>query len=253
MEYFIVIAIIALLTIALVFFNTERKIEEKSSFTTKQLMYVVTMSALAIVVGIFEIPFGISGVKFDLSEVVILLTYLLIGFKGTSLVIIFRSLVRFVLPAKTGAEAEIIIKFIGELIAVFASFLIVSAFILTKKILKEKQKPLLVAVPATNKPTSLKMYIVGTTLMTTFLLVGVTIFHLLFTMPIYMSVVINPNPAGKIYLFITPFLKDPFYSDTIKTILLFIIAEFAVLNIVKGILSSIVFLVVKPRIENIVK
>lgn len=253
MEYFIVIAIIALLLIAIVFFNTNKKTHVKENLTTRQLMYIVTMSALAIVVGVFEIPLGLTGVKFDLSEVVILITYLLIGFKGTSITILFRSIIRFLLPAKTGAEAEIIIKIIGEVIAMVASFLVIGGFALAKSLLKEKQKPLLIAVPTTNKKTSLKMYILGTTLSTLFLLVGTTVFHVLFTMPIFMTVVINPNPSGKIYFFVAPFLKDPFYGDTIKTLLIFIITEFALLNIVKGLVSTLLFLVIKPRIENIVK
>lgn|SRR5690554_3505585 len=253
MEYFIIFALIMLLVAALVYFQTKSDYREsKVAFTTRQLMYVVSMAALSIVIGIFEIPIGITGVKFDFSEIIILISYLLLGFKGSSLVIIFRSLIRFVLPAKTGAEAEIIIKFIGEIIAILASFLLISAYVITKKIFKKKEHPLLIAVPTESKLPSMKFYIVYTLLSIVLLLVGTTIFHVLFTMPIYTSV-FAPSSSGKIHIFITSFLADPNYNDNLNSILIFIMANFAVLNIVKAAFSAIIFLTVKPRIEKVVK
>lgn len=236
MELFLIGAIIFFLVLFLIYFQTPGEYKEsKAAFTTKQLMYVVTMSALSIVIGVLEIPIGVTGVKFDFSEIIILISYLLLGFKGSSLVIIFRSLIRFVMPAKTGAEAEIMIKLIGEVIAILASLLLILAYIVTKKIFKNKEKPLLIAVPTESKLPNISVYIVYTILSVVFLLVGTTIFHLVATIPIYSKIFGLEHLLG------------------LKAGITFIIANFAILNIVKAGFSAIIFLTIKPRIEKVVK
>lgn len=247
----IALLVVLIVIVSAVFVNLfvrEKKDKQITyKMTTKQLMYVVTLSTLAVVVGFLEIPIGLTGLKFDFSEVIILLSYLLLGFKGTSLVIIFRSVVRFILPAKTSAEAEIMIKFIGEVIAIIASFLITSTYVLSKKIFKIQEKPLLIAVPTEVKKPTLKFQIVNAILSSVILTVGITIFHVLFTMPIYTSYLFN---KGKYHLIIFTYLKDPNYGDSLINVLKYIIVSFGLLNIIKGVLSSVIFLILKPRIEE---
>src|SRR5690554_7976785 len=145
----IILAVLGIFLMGVVWYLIKREKKTipttNSAMTTKQMMYVVTLSTLAIVVGFFEIPIGVTGLKFDFSEIIILLSYLVICFKGTSTVIILRSIVRFFLRAKTGAEAEIIIKLLGDFIAVIASFLIVFSYQITKK----------EAITAINSPNNL--------------------------------------------------------------------------------------------------
>ena len=257
MEYFIIISIIVLTTFLLVGIKSNKSdsiSNSKESLTTRQMMYVVTMSSLAIVVGVFEIPIGPTGLKFDFSEVVILITFLMLGFKGTSFVIILRSLVRFVLPAKTGAEAHFMIKLLGEVIAVVASFLILYSYILTNKLLKVKERPLLEDYDLEHEKPKVKTFVISAVLSALILTVGITIFHILFTMPIFTSIYANPDPnISKVHYFITTFLKDPNYSDSLVDIIRNIIIGFGLLNVVKGVLSPIIFLLIKPRIEKAVK
>ena len=249
----IILAVLGIFLIGVVWYLIKREKNTpvtNSAMSTKQMMYVVTLSTLAIVVGFFEIPIGITGLKFDFSEIVILLSYLMLGFKNTSIIIVLRSVVRFVLPAKTGAEAEIIIKFLGEVIAVLASFLLVFSYQITKKIFRKNEKPLLLAIPTEVKEPSVKFHIINAVLSALLLTVGITIFHILFTVPIYTSYLFN---QGKHHFFITTYLADPNYNDSFMGIIKYVIVTFGLMNVIKGALSSIFFLILKPRIENAVK
>lgn len=249
----IILAVLGIFLIGVVWYLIKREKKTpvtQSAMTTKQLMYVVTLSTLAIVVGFFEIPIGITGLKFDFSEIIILLTYLVIGFKGTSTVIILRSLVRFFLPAKTGAEAEIVIKLIGEIIAVIASFLIVFSYQITKMIFRKKEQPLLIAVPTEVKEPTILFHIINAFLSAIILTTGMTIFHILFTWPIYTSYF---GGTEYMHYFITSFLKDPLVTDNLWNVFIAVIVGFGLLNVVKGAISSVLFLILKPRVENAVK
>lgn len=221
--------------------------KKRVKMTTRELMYVVTFSTLAIVVGFFEIPIGPTGLKFDFSEVVVLITFILLGWRGTSFVIILRSFVRFFLPAKTAAEGEIIIKLIGEVIAILASYLIILSYVITKKLFRKKEKPLLVAVPTNIKKVNFHFHLVNSIISIIILTGVITLFHILFTMPIYTSFL---WPQGdKKHYFITSFLKDNDYNETFKSVLLFVITSFGLLNVMKALITSILFLIFKPKIE----
>lgn len=220
----------------------------KNKMTTKEMMYVVAFSSLAIVVGIFEIPIGYIGVKLDFSEVIILLSFLILGFKKTTLVIILRSVIRFILPPLSASQTSVdpIWKLLGEFIAVIASLLLVWSLIIVKKITKEKQPPLLYAVPTTENNVKLKTFILLPTISAILLTLGMTIFHTVITMPMSIS--------GYTHLNIFSFLKDPQYSSqhSLKTIMVSIIVGFGLVNVIKGVISPLVYLIIKPRIEKIV-
>ena len=249
----ITLAVLGVFLIGVVWFLIKREKRTQitqSTMTTKQMMYVVTLSTLAIVVGFFEIPIGVTGLKFDFSEIVILLSFLMLGFKSTSVIILLRSVVRFVLPAKTGAEAEIIIKLLGEVIAMLASFLLVFSYQITKKIFRKNEKPLLLAIPTEVKEPSIAIHIVNAVLSALLLTIGITIFHILFTVPIYTSYLFN---QGKHHFFITTYLSDPNYNDSLIGVIKYVIIMFGLMNVIKGALSSVLFLILKPRVENAVK
>jgi|GEM_PF-3157822 len=249
----IILAVLGVFLIGVVWFLIKREKRTQitqSTMTTKQMMYVVTLSTLAIVVGFFEIPIGVTGLKFDFSEIVILLSFLMLGFKSTSVIILLRSVVRFVLPAKTGAEAEIIIKLLGEVIAMLASFLLVFSYQITKKIFRKNEKPLLLAIPTEVKEPSIAIHIVNAVLSALLLTIGITIFHILFTVPIYTSYLFN---QGKHHFFITTYLSDPNYNDSLIGVIKYVIIMFGLMNVIKGALSSVLFLILKPRVENAVK
>lgn len=245
MQYFLIIAIIALLGQLLVFNNTTSDLK-KETMTTKQMMYVVNMSVIAIVVGFFEVPIGFIGVKLDFSEVVILISILMLGYKNASLVIILRSLVRFFLPSKTAMEADYIWKFLGEVIAILASYLIILSYYITTVIFKKKQKPLIYALPTNVKKTSISEFITCSLLSSIILTIGMTVFHTIITMPMFMS--------GYSHLTIFSLLSDPKYSsESVLSIVKTIIIMFGLVNVIKGIISPALFLIIKPKIESVVK
>lgn len=220
----------------------------KSKMTLKEMMYIVVFSALAIIVGIFEIPIAYIGVKLDFSEVIILTSFLVLGFKKTVLVIIFRSLVRYFLPplSATQTAADPIWKLLGEIIAVLASLIITTAAVIAKKITKDKQPPLLYAVPVNDKKINLKTFIILPVLTALLLTATMVVFHTIITMPMSIS--------GYSHLTIFTFLKDPNYNEihSVKSLIVAIIVGFGLVNVIKGVVSPLIYLLIKPRIEKIV-
>ncbi|MDY0276898.1 MAG: hypothetical protein RBQ97_02300 [Acholeplasma sp.] len=245
MRIFVIIALIALLGAAPFLFTKNKPILETKKMSTRQMMYIVTFSALAIVIGFFEIPIGFIGVKLDLSEVIILMAFLVLGFKNASYVIVLRSLVRMILPSKTAMETDMLWKALGEVIAILASYLIIFSYFLTKKVLKIKEKPLMIAVPTEKGNIDLKVFVVASIITPILLTLGMTVFHTLITMPMYLS--------GNEHFFITSLLNDSKYVDNnILSIIKTIIVMFGLVNVIKGIISPIVFLMIKPQIEKII-
>ncbi|WP_162140085.1 hypothetical protein [Haploplasma axanthum] len=252
MNKFTIIVIIALLGMAIVLIDNKLSGKKqvvlngtKATMTTKQMMYIVVFGALATVVGFFEIPIGFIGVKLDLSEVIILIAFYVIGFKNVSYVIVLRSIIRILLPSKTAAESDIFWKLLGEVIAIFASYLIITSYIVTKKICRVNEKPLIYAVPTEHKKIKRILYILGPILSALLLTIGMTIFHTIVTMPLYLS--------GNQHLTIFSLLRDPNYANqNILTIIKTILTMFGLVNVIKGVFSPLIFLTVKPQIEKII-
>lgn len=116
---------------------TNTPIKTNHSTAKKELIQVVfgaMLAALAIIVGYVEIvwpPFPF--LKIDFSEVIILASLVLIGFKRTIGVIIIRSFVRGLLsPNRT----DIPFPFFGETIAAIASIALIVFFLFISKLLK---------------------------------------------------------------------------------------------------------------------
>lgn len=215
--------------------NSSKKIN--SSMTIKQMMYIVVLSALAIIIGYFELPIFISGAKIDLSEVIIITSIYIIGFKHTLFVIFLRSLVRFfiVTPGTTGLEADIIFKLYGESIAIVASLFVMLSYFIVKKIINNKCKPLIYEVPTSNVKVSLTEFILLPVVTTVILSVGMTVFHYFITVPVYGEML------G---------ISADFNAITIiKTILVL----FGLINLFKGIISPIIYLIIKPKISDMIK
>lgn len=232
----------------------KRTIVKNNKMTTKIMMYVVIFSALAVVLGFFQIPLGTLGGKLDLSEVVILAAFLILGFKYTFLIIILRSAIRFILPAVGAIEASNPLwKLLGEGIAIIATLLIILSFVIFKKITKMKQKPLILECNINIKKIKIKHHVINALLTALILTTGMTIFHTIFTMPMAYSGIFNGD-FSNFHFTIFSFIKDPLYNqdNSVKLIITAIILEFGIMNVVKGVLTSIIFLLVKPKLENIV-
>ncbi len=214
----------------------------------KKMLYVVSLSAVSIVLGLVEITWPIPGASFlklDFSEVAILVSLLVLGNRETLIVIVIRSLARRMFNGFT------LDGIVGEMIAVFASLSILMAYNLARRFLGQKEKPLLYEVSVNGNKIHLKEFIVFTS--TVALLLTVILFALNFfiTTPIYYTL---PNPyvpvlsiSGKMHFIVFTFIPDsPFTYFEYFWALFTIYIPF---NLTKGILVSIVFLFLKPRLK----
>ena len=74
----------------------------KKNWQVKDMLYIVTLAAISIVLGLIEIPWpfippplaGVPFLKLDFSEIAILVSLILIGADNTFLVIILRTVSR---------------------------------------------------------------------------------------------------------------------------------------------------------------
>src|SRR5690554_5266772 len=100
---------------------TNTPIKTKNSVGNKELIRIVfaaILAALAILVGYIEIVWPIAPhLKLDFSEVIVLASLVLIGFKHTIGVIVVRSVVRWLITGRT----DVPFPFFGESIAIIAS------------------------------------------------------------------------------------------------------------------------------------
>ena len=133
----------------------------------KKMLYVVSLAAVSIVLGFIEIPWPIlTGpfapfVKLDLSEIAILCLYVL-GTKESFLVVLVRTLARRLYKGFAFDDL------VGELLAMTASFALITAYHLIKRILGQKDKPLIYEVSVNGNKIKLKEWIVTLLMTTTF-------------------------------------------------------------------------------------
>ncbi len=226
----------------------------------KNMLYIVSLSAIAIVVGFIEIPWPlVPWLKLDFSEVVILVSVLILGVKKTFIVILLRSAARF--PITLGGFFGLPGALIGEGIAILASVVIVLAYILAKKLLKIDEHPLVYEVDIDNKST-VKHFFVITIVITTALTIVLFSVNFFITTPMFFSL-LGFTESGAFHPTVFTFIPDAtgfasregglaiddvFYGNWGGYILFSIIA-YVPFNIVKGILVSIVFLLIKPRMK----
>jgi riboflavin transporter len=233
----------------------------KNHLRIKKLTYSVSLAAVAIIFGIIEIPTLLPFLKLDLSELAILIAFVFLGFKHTLGIIITRSIVRrFFL-------SFILSEIVGEFVAILASLTIVLAFYLAMKLMKRSLPPLIEEVPIAIPKYDFKETVIGTTLITSLLIVFMIILNFFVTTPLYISVLSfeNLKILDNVHLTVFTFLKDPglldfqdaipflkvfdvsSYGGFLKTIILF----YTPLNVSKGVLTSIIFFIIKPRLQRL--
>ncbi|MDI6452273.1 ECF transporter S component [Peloplasma aerotolerans] len=214
----------------------------------KKMLYIVSLAAVSIVLGLVEITWPIPGASFlklDFSEVAILVSLLVLGNKETVVVVLIRSFSRRLF---NGFDLAGIV---GEMIAMFASFAIIIGYNIAKKILKNKEKPLIYEVSVNNNHVSKKEFIVTTLTITLLLTTVLFALNFFITTPIYYTI---PNPyvpvlsiSGRLHFHVFSFIPDSPFSYLEYFWALFVI--YMPFNITKGILVSVVFLMLKPRLK----
>lgn len=211
-----------------------------NTFSTKRLVLASIFTALAIVVGYLEIIWPLSGwLKLDLSEVVILTSLMVLGFKQTAAVIVLRSIVRWFI---SGQNADFI-PFFGELMAIVASFTIIGLFLLANRVINYKEVTLI------NKEEQKHISIVKKMIRGFFVAIGLTVvmttLNFFVATPIYIS--------GGNHVFFTTLIKDPnfaFLGTNLKTYFWWTFNLYVPFNFVKGILVMFVFEVLRDRIKE---
>lgn len=218
--------------------NNKKNIEN-----IKKLVLISILTAVAIVIGIFEIPMPFAPwLKLDFSELVILISNSLLGYIPTIIVIILRSLIRFLIsPGST----NIPIPFFGELIAITTSLLIISSYKLISIILKYND------IEKINFKTPKTYLILITKILLTTLIssIIITILNILFITPSYMlgelTFITNNN-----ILNITNSLK---IDNNTSSYIIFIIVIYLPFNIIKVSINCIIYTILIKPISHIMK
>ncbi|CCV64580.1 predicted heptaprenyl diphosphate synthase component I [Alteracholeplasma palmae J233] len=206
----------------------------KNKIILKKLVYIISLSAIAIIVSLIEIPIPLAeGFKLDFSEVAILIAYLVLGFRGASTVILIRTLVRRLFR---GFDP---MGLFGESLAFFSSYIMLFTYMMIKKVFRDKQQPLILDMPIEIEKISLKKWILVPIIFSLSLGISFTVLHLSIT-PYVIGMITMNKP-------LIPY--DNFSSYIVKAFIFSF--SYIPLNFVKGAASGIVFLLLKPRIEQI--
>lgn len=210
------------------------------------MLYMVSLASISIVLALIEIPWFIPTgpfagfLKLDFSEVAILVSLLVLGTKETIGVVLIRTVARRLFR---GFEIGDVV---GELLAMSASFAIIFGYNLAKRILKNKEKPLLYEVSVNGTHLSGKEWVVYTSVVSASIVTFMFLINFLFATPIYLSLFGVTN-SGAIRFDVFSFVNDsPF---TFTSFLWANFASYSPFNLVKGILVTIIFLSIKPRLK----
>jgi riboflavin transporter len=212
----------------------------------KKILYMVSLASISIVLALIEIPWFLPTgpfagfLKLDFSEVAILVSLCILGTKETIGVILIRTLARRLFRGFEFADM------IGEMLAMFASFSIVFGYNLAKSILKDKEKPLLYEVSVNHKKIENKEWIIYTGTVALSITIFMFLINFLTATPIYLSL-FGVTTSGAIRFDVFSFVNDsPF---TFWSFFWANLASYSPFNLVKGILVTVLFLSIKPRLK----
>ena len=210
----------------------------------KKMLYVVSLAAVSIILSLIEIPWfpPFSFLKIDFSEVAILVALLVLGNKETVMVVLIRTISRRLFRGFDPADL------VGEMLAMFASFSIILAFNMVKKILKDKSRPLMYEVSVDRNKARLKEYLVYTIMISMTLTIILTTVNFFVATPLFLTLPpISMSESGRVHFWAFTFIEDSFY--TFKSYLIFILTAYIPFNLVKGSVVTIVYLMLKPRMK----
>jgi riboflavin transporter FmnP len=206
----------------------------------KKMLYVVSLAAVSIVLSLIEITWPVPGFQFlkiDFSEVAILIALLVLGTRETFIVVLIRAFARRLFRGFAPDEL------VGELLAVFASLAIIFGYSLAKRVLKDRSRPLFYEVSINGNKVHLKEMIVYTSIITLSLSVTLWAVNFLFATPFYFSYF-----TGDIHFSVFTWIPNDQFPN-IGSFLWFTIAGYFPFNLTKGILVTIIFMLIKPRMK----
>jgi riboflavin transporter FmnP len=223
----------------------------------KKMLYTVSLASVATVLGIFEIPMFLPFLKIDLSEVVVLVALIVIGYKGAFSIVLIRSFFRPIILGNM-----LLSTYMGELIAIIASLVLITTYILVNKLLKVSTKPLIYEIGIDKPKVTMKEYFATMGAMILALTLFMAIFNFFIGVPLYGSIFLFEFVGNtQIHFHIFSFVKDPmmlgvvqqigfkYESLTLSNMVLFILIGFSPLNISKAITTALIVLLIKPRLQ----
>lgn len=241
----------------------------------KKMLYIVVLATIAIVLGLIELPVILPWLKLDLSEVVILVAVIVLGYKGALSVVFLRAagrrIFKLIAPfLNIGLVEDPIMGLIGEMIAIIASLIIILTYYLVSKAIKTHRKPLIMAIDVEPPKTTLKELIMVTFFITFALSVVLVSFNFLIGTPLYLSYYghVYFGVLDRVYLtsfgFVSDpglqqaiqsisdawYLDEPIFSANLRSFFIYNVVSYVPFNIGKGLLTSLVFLAIKPRIQR---
>lgn len=231
--------------------NVDQVIKEKKQAhrEIKRMVITAIFAALAIVVGYIEIPWFPPFVflKLDFSEVVILASLITLGFNRTVIVILLRSGVRWLISS---GNTDIPFPFFGELLAITASLVIITSAVLAFKITKTHQTPLFLTDKKEREieTISLTKQFIHLVIIVFIFTLFMTLLNAMITFPAMLS-------GGKYYLATEAFKAG--FSDglglfeSVGHYVKIMATAIAPFNIVKGVLTMIVFSLLHGRIAQL--
>lgn len=213
-----------------------------TTFTTKKLVLASIFTALSIVIGYLEIPWPLSAwLKLDFSEVVILLSLIVLGFRQTAAVIVLRSIIRWLV---SGKNADLV-PFFGEFMAITASFVIVGLYLLSNFLLRQEEPLLIDHKDSIEKSESYRVKIIRGSVIVIGLTLIMTAFNFFIATPLYMS--------GGQYIYFSNFIKDPTYQFVGKNVTAyfwFTVSMYVPFNAAKAFLVMVIFEIFKKRMKE---
>jgi riboflavin transporter FmnP len=204
------------------------------------MLYVVSLAAISIVLSLIEITWPVPGfnfLKIDFSEVAILVAILVLGTKETLVVVLIRTITRRLFRGWSPDEL------VGEMLAMFASFSIILGYAIAKKVLKQNERPLFYEVSVNHEKMKISEFIIFTSFITLSLSITLWLINFLFATPFYFSYF-----TGDIHFSVFTWIPNAQFPN-ITSFMWFTIAGYFPFNITKGILVSIIFLLLKPRLK----
>lgn len=210
----------------------------------KKSVLTAIFAALAVVIGFIQIPWPPAPyLAIDFSEVIILACFITLGFKYASIAIVLRSATRLLIGLTTTVSS--FIPYFGEVIAIIASVVIILSYMLITYITKTNHKPLFGQKEDNPEKTPFVKHIINISFVMLVFSIIMVALNFLVSVPIYIS--------GGSHIFFTTIIKDPQYAflgTTVWAYTVGIVSVYLPFNLIKGILTMVVFELVHYRLKQ---
>jgi riboflavin transporter len=229
----------------------------RTNYSIKKLIFIASLAAISVVFGLIEIPLGLPWLKLDVSELAILVAAVVIGYKGAFGLVLVRGIFRQAFQGQLFMPTELV----GEAIAMIASTVLLLTYYGLSKAIKTYRKPLILEAVVDPKMVTLKEVIVivaGLTVSLTVIMITLNIFILT---PIYLSTydaLFGFFGFSSFHITVFTLLDDPGMANIFGVNLsnwnlyvTYIVANYTLLNVAKGLITSMLFLPIKSTLEKV--